>query len=146
MIYTLIDHRNDTIKCSKLCSETTPLRLVVPLEFWTIYAVIIFPWSIRILSIWRLIIFCFSFERFDSRPQNEILVAGRPPLGFYNSIIHLLLKFGEPVAVAKKKWYGKIGTCCGGKCTQLVSNRKVSINILIACVAGGITDFPWSMR
>ena len=33
MVYTLIDHRNDTIKCSKLCSETTRLRLVVPLEF-----------------------------------------------------------------------------------------------------------------
>ena len=46
------------------------------------------------------------------------------------------------MAVAKKKWYGKIGTCCGGKCAQLVSNRKVSINILIARVAGGIMDFP----
>ena len=23
MVYTLIDHRNDAIKCSKLCSETT---------------------------------------------------------------------------------------------------------------------------
>ena len=46
------------------------------------------------------------------------------------------------MAVAKKKWYGKIGTCCGGKCAPLVSNRKVSINILIACVAGGIMDFP----
>ena len=33
MVYTLIDHRNDAIKCSKLCSETTRLRLVVPLEF-----------------------------------------------------------------------------------------------------------------
>ena len=30
MVYTLIDHRNDAIKCSKLCSETTRLRLVVP--------------------------------------------------------------------------------------------------------------------
>ena len=37
--YTLIDHRNDTIKFSKLCSETTRLRLVVPLEFWTFYDV-----------------------------------------------------------------------------------------------------------
>ena len=37
---SLIDHRNDTIKCSKLCSETTRLRLVVPLEFWTFYDVI----------------------------------------------------------------------------------------------------------
>ena len=27
MVYTLIDHRNDAIKCSKLCSETTRLRL-----------------------------------------------------------------------------------------------------------------------
>ena len=33
MVYTLIDHRNDAIKCSKLCSETTRLRVVVPLEF-----------------------------------------------------------------------------------------------------------------
>ena len=33
MVYTLIDHGNDAIKCSKLCSETTRLRLVVPLEF-----------------------------------------------------------------------------------------------------------------
>ena len=30
MVYTLIEHRNDAIKCSKLCSETTRLRLVVP--------------------------------------------------------------------------------------------------------------------
>ena len=32
-VFTRIDHRNDAIKCSKLCSETTRLRLVVPLEF-----------------------------------------------------------------------------------------------------------------
>ena len=37
MVHTLIDHRNDTINCSKLCSETTRLRLVVPpLEFLNI--------------------------------------------------------------------------------------------------------------
>ena len=40
MVYTLIDHRNDAIKCSKLCSETTRLQLVVPLEFLTFYDVI----------------------------------------------------------------------------------------------------------
>ena len=40
MVYTLIDHRNDAIKCSKLCSETTRLRLVVPLEFSTFYDII----------------------------------------------------------------------------------------------------------
>ena len=99
---------------------------------------------VDLLSIWRLIIFCFAFERFDSRPQNEILVPGGPPLGFYNSIIHLLLKFGEPVAVGKKKWYGKNRHMMsgGGKCAQLVSNRKVFINILIFCIAGGIMDFP----
>ena len=33
MVYTLIDHRNDAIKCSKLCGETTRPRLVAPLEF-----------------------------------------------------------------------------------------------------------------
>ena len=33
MVYTLINHRNDAIKCSKLCSEATRLRLIVPLEF-----------------------------------------------------------------------------------------------------------------
>ena len=33
VVYTLIDHRIDAIKCSKLCSETTRLRLAVPLEF-----------------------------------------------------------------------------------------------------------------
>ena len=37
MVYTLIDHGNDNIKCSKLCSETSRLRLMVPLEFWTFY-------------------------------------------------------------------------------------------------------------
>ena len=37
MVYTLIDHRNDATKCSKLCSETTSLRSVVPLEFLTFY-------------------------------------------------------------------------------------------------------------
>ena len=33
MVCTLIqvEHRNDTIKCSKLGSKTTPLRLMVPL-------------------------------------------------------------------------------------------------------------------
>ena len=37
MVHALIDHRNDTINCSKLCSETTRLRLVVPpLEFLNI--------------------------------------------------------------------------------------------------------------
>ena len=35
MVYTLINHRNDVIKCSKLCSETTWLWL--PLEFSTFY-------------------------------------------------------------------------------------------------------------
>ena len=40
MVYTLIDHRNDAIKCSKLCSETTRLQLVVPLEFSTFYDII----------------------------------------------------------------------------------------------------------
>ena len=33
MVYTLIDHRNDAIKCSKLCIETTRLRVVVSFEF-----------------------------------------------------------------------------------------------------------------
>ena len=33
MVYALIAHRNDAIKWSKLCSETTHLRLVVPPEF-----------------------------------------------------------------------------------------------------------------
>ena len=33
MVYTRIDHRNDAIKCSKLCSETTRLQLLVALEF-----------------------------------------------------------------------------------------------------------------
>ena len=32
-----IDNRNDAIKRSKLCSETTRLRLVVLLEFSTLY-------------------------------------------------------------------------------------------------------------
>ena len=42
MVYTLIDHRNDAIKikCSKLCSETTRMWLVLLLEFWTFYDVI----------------------------------------------------------------------------------------------------------
>ena len=40
MVYTLKDNRNDAIKCSKLCSETTRLQLVVPLVFWTFYDVI----------------------------------------------------------------------------------------------------------
>ena len=40
MVYTLMDHRNDTIKCPKLGSQTTRLRLVVPLEFWTFYGMI----------------------------------------------------------------------------------------------------------
>ena len=35
-----------TIKCPKLGSETTRLRLVVPLEFWTFFDVIL--WSIRV--------------------------------------------------------------------------------------------------
>ena len=26
MVYTLVDHRNDAIKCSNLCSETTSRR------------------------------------------------------------------------------------------------------------------------
>ena len=39
MVDNLIDHRNDVIKCSQLCSETTRLRLVVPLEFYTFYNV-----------------------------------------------------------------------------------------------------------
>ena len=29
MVYTIIEHRNDAIQCSKLCSEATRLRLVV---------------------------------------------------------------------------------------------------------------------
>ena len=33
MVCTLIDQRNDAIKCSKLGSETTGLLLVVALEF-----------------------------------------------------------------------------------------------------------------
>ena len=37
IFYTLIDQRNDATKCSKLCSETTRLRPVVPLEFLTFY-------------------------------------------------------------------------------------------------------------
>ena len=32
-LHNLIDHRNDALKYSKLCSETTRLRLVVQLEF-----------------------------------------------------------------------------------------------------------------
>ena len=47
MVYSLIDHRNDAIKFSKLCSETTRLRLVVPLEFSTFYD-FSFLWSIRV--------------------------------------------------------------------------------------------------
>ena len=39
MLYTLIGHRNDVIKCSKLCTETTRLQLVFLLEFWTLYEV-----------------------------------------------------------------------------------------------------------
>ena len=37
MVYTLIDHRNDAVKCSKLCSGTTSR---FPLEFGTFYDVI----------------------------------------------------------------------------------------------------------
>ena len=54
MVYALIDHRNDPIKCSKLFSETTRQRLVVPLEFWTFYDVIsmvyksVGPWKIMV--------------------------------------------------------------------------------------------------
>ena len=33
MVYTLIDHTKDAIKCSKRCCETTRLQLVVPIEF-----------------------------------------------------------------------------------------------------------------
>ena len=40
MDYTLIDHRNDAIKCSKLCSETTHLRLVVRLEFYDVISMV----------------------------------------------------------------------------------------------------------
>ena len=40
MVCTLLDHGNDAIKCSKLGSEITLLRLVVPLEFCTFYGVI----------------------------------------------------------------------------------------------------------
>ena len=40
MVNIHIDHRNDAIKCSQLCSETTRLWLVVPLEFGTFYDVI----------------------------------------------------------------------------------------------------------
>ena len=40
MVYTLIDHRNDTIKCSKLCSETTSRRRVVSLEFYGIISMV----------------------------------------------------------------------------------------------------------
>ena len=32
MVYTLIEHWNDSIKCSKLCAKTTRLRIVVSLE------------------------------------------------------------------------------------------------------------------
>ena len=33
MVYTLIDHRNDALKCSKLCSEITrKLQLIVQIE------------------------------------------------------------------------------------------------------------------
>ena len=39
-VYTLIDRRNDAIKCLELCSEITRLRLVVPPELWTFYYVI----------------------------------------------------------------------------------------------------------
>ena len=40
MVCTLIDHRNDAIKCSKHGSEIIGLRLVVPLEVGTFYGVI----------------------------------------------------------------------------------------------------------
>ena len=33
IVHILIEHRNDAIKCSKLCGETTRLLLVVLLEF-----------------------------------------------------------------------------------------------------------------
>ena len=36
MVCTLINHRND-VKCSNLCSETTCLLLMVPLELWTFW-------------------------------------------------------------------------------------------------------------
>ena len=45
MVYTLMDHRNDAIKCSKLCFETNRLRLVVPLEFE--HFMTSFLWTIR---------------------------------------------------------------------------------------------------
>ena len=52
MVYTLIDHRNDAIRCSKLCSDTTRLRLAVPVEFLTFYEVISMeicrPWKIAV--------------------------------------------------------------------------------------------------
>lgn len=37
MVYTLMDHRIDAIKCSELGSETTHFRLVVPPVIWTFY-------------------------------------------------------------------------------------------------------------
>ena len=46
MVCTLIDHRNDAIKCSKLDSESTRLPLVVHLSFEHFMAS--FLWSIRV--------------------------------------------------------------------------------------------------
>ena len=47
MVYTLIDHGNEAIKCSKLCSETSHLRLVFPLEVLNIFFMQSFLWSTR---------------------------------------------------------------------------------------------------
>ena len=57
MVYTLIDHRNDAIKCSKLCSEITrKLQLIVQIEakkshednwFWRI------SWGIKGSRKWK---------------------------------------------------------------------------------------------
>ena len=64
MIYTLIDHRNDVIKCSELCSETTRLRLVFPLEFGTFYDVISMVYkSVDHGKLWSI---CSSLARENS--------------------------------------------------------------------------------
>ena len=42
MVYTLIDHKNDAMKCSKLCSETTRLWFHLSFEHFMTS----FLWSI----------------------------------------------------------------------------------------------------
>ena len=137
MVYTLIDHRNVAIKCSKLCSETTHLRLVVSLEFWTFYDIIsMVSKSVDHGKLWSifksgLLIFLGKKSKISREFQGQIC-------GKIGQFRRKKVKIGSTI--------GRFRAIFEGEKSKFEKNRRIFRGKFLGKSADFTGNFGWKLR